>query len=1024
MQFFYPSKKLPLFEEWKVPRIIRPLMLVCLFVCYVSAVLGQYRIENWSTEQGLPYKTVRGVLQTRDGYIWAATSDGLARFDGVRFTVFNTANSAGLKSNRLAGLAETADGSLWISSETSGLFRFREGKFSSISTADGLPSDVVFSIRAEREANRLTILTAKGIAVWQDEKIVKVELLPEAPDAYARMLDNTGAFCVKENGVVRRRTSESGETIEYKLPEDLPDTILTRVYVDRTGAVWIAVFHRPSPGKAKLYVFKNNQISVFTERDGLPNAAVHQILEDSRGGVWMALGRFEEGGLVKFENGKIRLFTKEDGFYGLGVFGLTEDHEGAIWAAVSDNGLARITPRFIRSLTSETGGLSSDNVYPLYEDADGVIWSGAWRVGKERNGGVDRFENGIFKHFAGVNEIASLSASALFKDRAGVLWIGALGSLTSFENGKFTKYLKENGSLFGSVNAITQTRDGTIWFASEEGLKCLRAGGFSEFTTADGLPHNDVRNLYEARNGTLWIATMGGLGSYKDGKFTRYAEIPPVQIRSIYEDADGALWFGTYDEGIFRYKNGVFKAINLKDGLFDQGAFQILEDDFGRFWISSNRGIYRVNRQQLNDFADGKIQSITSIGYGVKDGMADTECNGGRSPAGFKSKKDGTLWFPTQKGIAVVNPKLVPINSKPPNVVIENCLLDGRETACDQIKITPENDSLEINYTALSFNKPEQIKFKYRLEGLDAQWVDAGTRRRAYFTHLPPGEYSFRVSAANTDGVWNETGASLKISVTPPFYRTWFFWLACASLASLIVYIVYRRRVFHLERARKMQEEFSRRLMGAHETERRRIAAELHDSIGQSLAIIKNSIVQSAETIADEKTRRQLDSIAAQTTQTIGEVREISYNLRPYLLENLGLTKAVKSLLNKVAETGQIKIKVELDDIDDLFEPEAEMSIYRIIQENLTNILKHAEATEAQILLKKSERNLTILISDDGVGFDPNAVLNKAHANGGFGLLGISERVKMLGGVQEVESAIDAGTNVLIKIPLPQKPNE
>ncbi len=285
----------------------------------------------------------------------------------------------------------------------------------------------------------------------------------------------------------------------------------------------------------------------------------------------------------------------------------------------------------------------------------------------------------------------------------------------------------------------------------------------------------------------------------------------------------------------------------------------------------------------------------------------------------------------------------------------------------------PGQANLEIDYTGLSFIKPEQIRFRYRLEGLDDDWTEAGNRRTAFFPYLAPGEYTFRVIAANSDNVWNEEGAWVKIVVKPPFYRTWFFLLACVAVASLMIYTLYRRRIFNLERARRTQEEFSRRLINAHESERRRIARELHDSIGQSLAMIKNRVVQSAENVTDEKTRQQLDLITAQTTQTIGEVREISYNLRPYLLENLGLTKAVKSLLNKIAETGQIKIQMKLDDVDDLFEPEAEMSIYRIIQENLTNILKHAEATEAQILLKKSERNLTILISDDGSRIRPES---------------------------------------------------
>jgi signal transduction histidine kinase len=384
-------------------------------------------------------------------------------------------------------------------------------------------------------------------------------------------------------------------------------------------------------------------------------------------------------------------------------------------------------------------------------------------------------------------------------------------------------------------------------------------------------------------------------------------------------------------------------------------------------------------------------------------------------------------------GVAVIDPQNIKTNSQPPPVVIETVKIDN-ELSSDfgfdkeksqiphpqsQIQINPNQQNFEITYTALSFINSENLRFKYKLEGLDDDWIDAETRRLAYFSYVPPGNYTFRVIAANSDGVWNEQGATLKIIVLPPFYRTWWFLLSCAALCSLIIYAIYRRRVLGLERARRLQEDFSRRLINANEAERRRVAGELHDSIGQSLAIIKNRVVLSAESVTDEKVRRQLELIAVQTTQTIGEVREISYALRPYLLDNLGLTKAIDSLLDKIAETSNLTIESELDDVDNIFDGEAEMSIYRIIQESLSNIMKHAEASEAQVFVKKSERNLTILISDDGKGYDLNRVEIRDRSEGGFGLLGISERVKMLGGTQEIESKIGSGTTVLIKIPVP-----
>jgi signal transduction histidine kinase/ligand-binding sensor domain-containing protein len=738
---------------------------------------------------------------------------------------------------------------------------------------------------------------------------------------------------------------------------------------------------------------------------------MQKILEDRRGNIWMASGKFEEGGLVKFENGRLRVFTKEDGFVGVGVMSLTEDREGALWAGISDNGLARISSQFIVNFTREKSGLSTNNVYPLYEDADGAIWSGAWRYGSERIGGVDKFENGVFKHFAGDNQITSLAPTALFKDREGILWIGALGGLTRYKDGEFVRYTPQNGFPHGSVNAITQTRDGALWIATEEGLTRLKDDTFTDFTAADGLPHADLRNLYEDRDGTLWLASTGGLGSYRDGQFTNWSDkVPAVQFRSIYEDADGALWFGSYDAGIFRFKNGEFKAITIKDGLFDNGAFQILEDDFGRFWISSNRGIYRAARRELDDFADGKIQNITSIGYGVKDGMADAECNGGRSPAGFKSKKDGTLWFPTQKGIAVVNPKALPDNPQPPSVAIENCLIDGKEADCGNIRILPENESLEIKYTGLSFNKPEQINFKYKLEGLNENWVNAGRRRRAYFTHLPPGEYSFKVLAANAEGVWNETGASLKITITPPFYQTLWFGALCVLLVGGILFFGYRRRIENLEAKRTAQEEFSRQLMESQEKERQRIAAELHDGLGQDLLIIKNWAMLGLKNGTDSS--RQLGEISDTASAAIDEVREIAYNLRPFHLDELGLTKAVESMLDRVSKVSTIDFSWETDSVDGFFPRDAEINFYRIVQECVNNIVKHSGAARARVMIERDADGLRLVVEDDGRGFDTVSIASKRASQSGFGLAGINERVRILGGRLSINSTPGEGTSV------------
>jgi signal transduction histidine kinase len=396
--------------------------------------------------------------------------------------------------------------------------------------------------------------------------------------------------------------------------------------------------------------------------------------------------------------------------------------------------------------------------------------------------------------------------------------------------------------------------------------------------------------------------------------------------------------------------------------------------------------------------------------------MLNIECNGGRQPAGIKTS-DGKFWFPTQDGAAIINPEAVPFNPLAPPVVIESAFLEGKKVELtDKLEIQPAEDNLEINYTGLSFIKPEQVRFKYKLEGLDEDWTNAETRREAYYPYLPPGEYTFRVIAANSDNVWNETGASLSIVVHPPFYSHWLFIVACLAVFVVVVYGIYRYRVAQVEGKRRAQEDFSRRLINAHEVERSRVAAELHDSIGQTLAMIKNRAAFGSQTINNPAAKEQLEAITAQTTQAIGEVREISYNLRPYLLENLGLTKAIKSLVHKIEEVHLLKIDARIDDVDDLFAPEAEMSMYRIVQESLNNVAKHAEADEAVLQIEKTNNIVTIKIEDDGRGFDKNAAPKTDAEKGGFGLLGISERVKMLNGSLDIQTAIGGGTKLTIKI--------
>ncbi len=443
--------------------------------------------------------------------------------------------------------------------------------------------------------------------------------------------------------------------------------------------------------------------------------------------------------------------------------------------------------------------------------------------------------------------------------------------------------------------------------------------------------------------------------------------------------------------------------------------------------MSSNQGIYRVNRQQLIDFADGKISSVVSTAFGKSDGMLNTECNGGRQPAGIRAA-DGRLWFPTQDGVAIVDPEAITSNPLPPPVVIESVKIDNilsePSVAADgfsKLTIQPNQNNLGIQYTGLSFIKPEQIQFRYRLEGLDKDWTNAGTRREVYYPYLPPGNYTFRVIAANSDNVWNEQGASVEIVVLPPFYRTgWFIGLAISGLA-LIGFVLYRRRVSEFKRKQAAQEEFSRSLINAQEIERRRIAVELHDGLGQSLIIIKNRALIGLDTRGNhERLISQMEEISESTSAAISEVRGIAANLHPYQIDYMGLTVALSTMIKSVADASRIEFTSDIDELNGELSKGDEINLYRIIQEALNNVVKHSKATTANVSLKITERILHLTIEDNGKGFS----LSSERRNSGLGLVGMGERAKMLNAQYQIRSLAEKGTTIHLQMNLHEQKNE
>lgn len=971
--------------------------------------------KRWTTDEGLPQNTVTSIVQTRDGYLWLGTFGGLVRFDGVRFTTFNSADIPALRSNRIMALYEDDEAALWIGTETGDIVRFRNGAFEIFVSGDDTTNNVVLSFLIDRRGD-LWVGQTLGLRRFQAKRSDSGEFYPFDQGITSIVEDADGDLWFgRSGGVIGWR---EGKFTAYPTGDLKSTSHENIVKADSSGDLWSVTesgFGRLDGGQFRLLL--GNRLT--------QTRYLSAIAADRRNQVW--IGYYET--VYKFGANELLETYDVSSLTTGGIRSMMFDREENLWIGTNSDGLIRLTPRKLDTL-STADGLPHDEIMTIIEDAGGDgVWIGAVGLTHWRNGRatVYKKENGL-----PANRITALRFSA-----DGTLWIGTLSGLASLKYGQISVYRESlDNSL--PVKAIFEDRRGNIWLGRQNGgLQLFRNGDFRTYKQEDGLVHDDVRLITEDRSGNLWVGTAGGISKIKiacvgdepicpapeSPEFTNFTTRDGLSnnfVREILEDADGTFWIGTYGGGINRLRDGKFVHITSREGLTDDFISRILTDERDNFWILGNRGIFSVNRQALNDLADGRLKAIICGTYGAADGMLSSEGNGGNSPAGWKMR-DGRLWFPMIKGVTIIDPKA--IGSPPPPVLIEEVTLDSR-TLDEKTKIvvSPGQENLEIHYTGLSFSKPEQIRFRYKLEGLDENWTEAGTRRVAYFPHLPPGNYRFTVTAANADAVWSESAATLEITVIAPFWRSWWFTcIVAVSLFGLLVFI-YQLRLNHLERRRRIQEEFSHRLMGAHESERQRIAAELHDGLGQSLLVIKNrSLLGEMSAGGAEKSHEQFQNISEAATAAIEEVRQITSNLRPYHLNRLGLTQALEAMIETVAASTSIIFHTQIALLDETFPKDAEVIFYRIIQECVNNIVKHSAATEARIEIMRLENVIFVKISDNGQGFDSAAFSAASRqARSGFGLIGVAERVRMLGGSYHIESAAGRGAIVTVKIDLPE----
>jgi ligand-binding sensor domain-containing protein/signal transduction histidine kinase len=948
--------------------------------------IEEYVQDNWETERGLPHSSVMAVLQTRDGYLWLGTHGGLVRFDGVGFALF-------LKDQHVHALLEGRDGALWVGTWGTGLVRYQHGQFVTYTSRDGLVQDEVRCLQQSRDG-ALWIGTNGGLSRLQGGAFTSYTTRNGLAHPVVRALheDRGGTLWIGTHGGGLSSFAGGRFTRHVNAPDLRPDEVIRAIHPAVDGDLWLATERglkrlREGPGGGGAAT-----IASYTRRQGLADDDVLALHTDRDGQLWIGTRR----GLCRFHEGRLATSAAGGGLVDVEIRALFEDREGNLWVGTAASGLTRLKNRAFLSLAKKHG-LSADDVRAVYEDRQGAVWIGT------HNSGVNRVQGGRISVFRKAQGLPSDRVWSVAEDDAGTLWLGTFGAgLARYVGGRFHVFTTKDGLPSDVVRCLLAGRDGSLWVGTEAGLARLRDGRWERFGPADGLVHPQVLSIHEGADGTLWIGTREGLNRLRGGMLDVPAGGRDLGlVLAIREDLEGTLWLGTRGRGLWRFRDGRWNVYSTADGLPHDTVLHILEDDDGYLWLSSPRGIYRVSRREL---ADKQTHARAGVTYDRAEGLDTVECNGGFQPAGWRTR-DGRLWFPTMKGVAVIDPRRTPVNTVPPSVHIESVRLAGRPVPLGpQPSLAPDNKSLEISYVGLSFAAPEKVRFRYMLEGFDEEWIEAGTRRTAYYTTLPAGSYRFHVKACNDSGYWSEAEAILDLTVRPRFYQTWWFYVAAAVAVLFLVDAEHRLRMW---RARKR--------FGAVLEERTRIARELHDTLAQGLAVVGIQLEALAVHLpsAGGEARHHLEHARRQIRASLVDARQSLWDLRSGRFEAWDLREALDALAQEVTATGVVGAHVHCEASPRGLLPGVKRHLLRIAQEAVSNALKHARAKRVEITLERGAGHVRLSVADDGAGFDPEAA-----SAARFGLAGMRERARLMKATLKIERRAEGGTEVSVCLPL------
>jgi signal transduction histidine kinase/ligand-binding sensor domain-containing protein len=1015
-----------------------------------------YLVDVWDTENGLPGSTVTAIAQTPDGYLWVGTYAGLARFDGVRFVTFDPANTPALSQPRVQGLFLDANGTLWINTFRGGLTSYRNGVF-----RNERPDQAAFDLHttlAASSSNLVTFVTQFGEVQQRDPMSASTNWLVVAPPA-----DSHPIFqCADREGRLWFLTG-TGHVLQFsdgkfkELPGDggLVGSHIYTLVADARGRVWAGAENEiacwnggrfeaqtPTNGEAKIqplslvptqsgemWVLDGDRFREMAGREWVAEIAEWRGLlgpapgramgahEDRGGGMWF--NHYGNGLFHITRDGKHQRLTTEDELPGDRVGAWFQSSDGGIWVGMDYGGLAHLRQRRFQVVGVAEGLPARTAALSICEDGDGAIWIGT------SGGGLCRWSDGKITSFPIGASASANFVGSVFPRAGGGVWLSAAEGedLHQFTDGQVQRAAWD----VQGIKCILTDHAGRVWMGTKAGIALWAGNARRILGTNDNATPPSVRALTETPDGTVWAGADDGTlyrcGTDRIEPFRPSDALAEQPIYSLYADAQGVIWAGTDRGGLFRFNKGVFRRITAKQGLSVDVICQILEDDEGRLWLGTHQGIYCVSRSALNACADSRTNTVNYVTYGRQDGLPALECSDGYQPACWRAA-NGRLWFTTSRGVVSVNPDALNPDPPAPPVLIEEMRVDGEPVALSgkKIIVPPGHTQYEFGFTALNFDAGEKTRFRYRIDGLDADWVPAGTRRAAHYGPLPPGHYFFRVMGSSNGGRWNGSGAAVDFTVQPYFYQTlWFLIPAAAGVlggavfaARRIVTAKYRRQLARLEQ------------QNAIERDRARIAKDIHDDVGAGLTQI--TLLTELARREPERVGKHLDHIAGSARRLTRAMDEIVWAVDPHHDTLEGLMDYISAYAEDFLRTAGIRCRMDLPVTLPAARVEAELryNLFLALKEALNNVVKHAQATEVWLRLRLEAETFTLIVEDNGRGLPAaghGASSGRAdRIAAGFGLSNLGERLAAVAGRCEIHSRSGHGTRVEMTVAFHRPP--